>query len=34
MSNLYVSMLRALDVPVESFADSTGTLNSPVFTRS
>jgi hypothetical protein len=34
MSNLYVSMLRALEVPVESFADSTGTLSSPVFTRS
>lgn len=34
MSNLYVSMLRALDVPLESFADSTGTLSSPVFTRS
>jgi hypothetical protein len=34
MSNMYVSMLRALDVPVESFADSTGTLSSPVFTRS
>lgn len=34
MSNMYVSILRALAVPVESFADSTGTLSSPVFTRS
>lgn len=34
MSNLYVSILRALEVPLEGFADSTGTLSSPVFTRS
>ena len=27
MSNLFVSMLQALDVPVDRFADSTGTLN-------
>ena len=33
MSNLYLSILRALDVPQESFADSTGTLSSPVFGR-
>jgi hypothetical protein len=34
MSNLYVSIMRALEVPLENFADSTGTLSSPVFTRS
>ncbi len=34
MSNVYLSILRALDVDVESFADSTGTLSSPIFTRS
>jgi hypothetical protein len=34
MSNLYVSILRALQVEEENFADSTGTLTSPVFTKS
>jgi hypothetical protein len=34
MSNVHVSILRALEVEVESFSDSTGTVNSPVFTRS
>jgi hypothetical protein len=34
MSNLYVSVLRALGVDQENFADSTGTLTSPVFTKS
>jgi len=34
MSNVYLSILRALDVEQESFADSTGTVNSPVFSRS
>jgi hypothetical protein len=34
MANLYVSILRALEVPQENFADSTGTLSSPVFTKS
>jgi hypothetical protein len=34
MSNLYVSILRALEVAQESFSDSTGTLSSPIFTRS
>jgi len=34
MSNMYVSILRALQVPVESFSDATGTLSSPVFSRS
>jgi hypothetical protein len=34
MSNVHVSILRALDVEQESFSDSTGTVNSPVFTRS
>jgi hypothetical protein len=31
MANLYVSILRALKVEQEAFADSTGTLSSPVF---
>ncbi|MCA9046812.1 MAG: DUF1552 domain-containing protein, partial [Planctomycetaceae bacterium] len=31
MSNLFVSILRTLDLPVESFADSTGTLANSVF---
>jgi hypothetical protein len=34
MSNMYVSILRALGVEQESFADSTGTVSSPVFTKS
>jgi hypothetical protein len=34
MSNLYLSVLRALGVEQESFADSTGTLAAPVFGRS
>jgi hypothetical protein len=34
MSNMYVSILRALEVEVESFSDSTSTLTSPVFTKS
>jgi hypothetical protein len=34
MSNVYVSIMRALGVEQESFSDSTGTVNSPVFTRS
>ena len=34
MSNVHVSILRALGVEQESFSDSTGTVNSPVFTRS
>lgn len=33
MSNLYLSILRSLGVEQESFADSTSTLTSPVFTR-
>lgn len=32
MANLYVSILRALRIEQESFADSTGTLSAPVFT--
>ncbi|MCA9120080.1 MAG: DUF1552 domain-containing protein [Planctomycetaceae bacterium] len=32
MSNLFVSVLRTLKLPVESFADSTGTLAESVFT--
>lgn len=34
LSNLYVSILRALEVSEENFADSTGTLTSPVFSKS
>jgi hypothetical protein len=34
MSNVYLSILRALGVEQESFADSTGTLGGPIFTRS
>jgi hypothetical protein len=34
MSNMHVSILRALGVEQESFSDSTGTLSSPVFTKS
>ena len=33
MSNVHVSILRALGIEQESFSDSTGTLSSPVFTR-
>lgn len=33
MSDLFVSILRSMNLPVESFADSTGTLASPVFTK-
>ncbi|MFO0820686.1 MAG: DUF1552 domain-containing protein [Pirellulales bacterium] len=31
MSNMFLSMLRALDIQTDSFADSTGTLTSPIF---
>lgn len=31
MSNLYLGLLRSLDIPAESFADSTGTLDGPLF---
>lgn len=34
MSNMYVSILRALAIEQESFADSTGTLSESIFTRS
>ena len=34
MANVHVSILRALRIEQESFADSTGTVSSPVFTRS
>uniref|UniRef100_Q02AS5 DUF1552 domain-containing protein n=1 Tax=Solibacter usitatus (strain Ellin6076) TaxID=234267 RepID=Q02AS5_SOLUE len=34
MSNMYVSILRALGVEQENFADSTGTTSSTVFTKS
>jgi hypothetical protein len=31
MSNVYLSILRSMGIEAESFADSTGTVNSPVF---
>lgn len=34
MSNMYLSVLRSIGIEQESFADSTSTLTSPVFTRS
>jgi hypothetical protein len=34
MSNMYLSIIRAMGIEQESFADSTSTLTSPVFTRS
>ncbi len=34
MSNMYVSILRALEIEQENFADSTGTLSNSIFTRS
>jgi Protein of unknown function (DUF1552) len=33
MSNVYLSILRAMGIEEESFADSTGTLTSPIFTQ-
>jgi hypothetical protein len=33
MSNVHLSILRSLGVEEESFSDSTGTVNSPVFSR-
>ena len=33
MSNMYLSVLRALGIEQESFADSTGTLSGSIFTR-
>lgn len=33
MSNMYLSILRSLGIEEESFSDSTGTLNNPVFSR-
>jgi len=33
MSNLYLSILRSLGIEEESFSDSLGTLDSPVFSR-
>jgi len=33
MSNLYLSILRSLDIQQESFADSTGTLSNSIFGR-
>ena len=33
MSNMYLSILRSLDIEQESFSDSTGTLSGSIFTR-
>jgi len=33
MSNMYLSILRSMGIQQESFADSTGTLTSTVFSR-
>lgn len=33
MSNMYLSILRALDIEEENFSDSTGTLSDSIFTR-
>jgi len=33
MSNVYLSILRSLGIEQESFADSTGTLSAPIFSR-
>jgi Protein of unknown function (DUF1552) len=34
MSNMHLSILRSMGIEEESFSDSTGTLSSPIFTRS
>ena len=34
MSNVHLSIVRALEIEQEAFSDSTSTLTSPVFTRS
>jgi hypothetical protein len=34
LSNMYLSILRSMGIEQESFSDSTGTLSSPVFTKS
>lgn len=34
MANMYLSVLRSMGIEQDSFADSTGTLTSPVFTKS
>ena len=33
MSNMYLSILRAMGIEEESFSDSTGTLTTPIFSR-
>jgi hypothetical protein len=33
MSNVYLSILHTMGIEQESFADSTGTLSCPVFSR-
>jgi hypothetical protein len=34
MSNMYLSIIRSMGIEQASFADSTSTLTSPVFTKS
>ena len=34
MSNVHLSILRALEIEMESFADSTGVLDDSIFTNS
>ena len=34
MSNVHLSILRALEIEMESFADSTGVLDDSIFTKS
>jgi hypothetical protein len=33
MSNVYLSILHTMGIEQESFADSTGTLSCPIFSR-
>jgi hypothetical protein len=33
MSNMYLSILHSMDIGVESFADSTGTLTGSIFSK-
>ena len=33
MSNMYLSILRSLEIEEEGFSDSTGTLSDSIFTR-
>jgi hypothetical protein len=33
MSNLFLSILRSMEIEQDSFADSTGTLSNSIFSR-